>query len=333
MTDKASARGETVLVTGGAGYVASWAITYLLRAGYDVRATLRNLARADEVRAMVAREIDPGARLDFVKADLTADEGWALAATGCRYVLHVASPMSPADIRGPEAIAVAAEGALRVLRASAEAGVNRVVMTSSTSAARAAPGQAVVDERTWTAYGDSLDNPMEIYSQSKTRAERAAWDFVAGLGGAMELATVLPGMIQGPVLGTDYALSVEIIAQLLKGRPPLYPTPGIEIVDVRDLADLHVRAMTAPAAAGERFLATSAYTTFADMSRFLREHFGARAPAIPTLKAPAATGQVDFSSAKARDRLDWRPRPVAQTIIDTAESLLSTGAVELDPAG
>jgi len=332
MSEQEPARRETVLVTGGAGFLASWCAVRLLQAGYDVRATLRDLRRADEVRGMVGQEIDPDARLSFSQADLTRDEGWAAAAAGCRYVLHVASPMSYEDIKGPEAIAVATDGALRVLRASAEAGVRRVVMTSSTAAARPAAGQAEVDERAWTAVGDALDNPMEIYSQAKTRAERGAWEYVARLGGAMELATILPGLIQGPVLGADYALSVEIIAQLLKGRPPFYPTPGIELVDVRDLADLHVLAMVGPAAAGERFLATTAYTTFADMARILREHFGARALAIPVLEDPSGPAAVEFTSAKARDRLGWRTRSIAETIVETADSLLSAGGVELKPA-
>jgi len=333
MSQQQTAERETVLVTGGAGFVASWCVVRLLQAGHDVRATLRDLGRADEVRGMVGRKIDPGARLSFVQADLTRDEGWAAAAAGCRYVLHVASPMSYADIKGPEAIAVATDGALRVLRAGAEAGVRRVVMTSSTAAARPAAGQAGVDEGTWTEVGDAFDNPMEIYGQSKTRAERAAWAYVARLGGAMELATILPGLIQGPVLGADYALSVEIVAQLLKGRAPSYPTPGVELVDVRDLADLHVLAMTAPAAAGERFLATTAYATFADMARVLRDHFGARAPAIPAMEAPSGAAAVEFTSAKARDRLGWRTRSIAETLVDTAESLLSAGGVEPAPAG
>jgi len=316
---------STVLVTGGSGYVGAWCAARLLQAGYRVRATLRSLARADEVRAMIARETDP-AGLSFCAANLTDDAGWGEAAEGCRFALHVASPMSPADIPGPQAIAVARDGALRVLRASAAAGVERVVMTSSNAASRPPAGQATADESTWTEIQPDPSNGFEIYAQSKTLAERAAWDFVAGLGGRMQLTTLLPVMIEGPVLGRDYALSVELIAEMMRGRAPQYPTAGIQMVDVRDLADLHVTALTAPAAAGERFIATAEYMTFAEAARILREHFGDRLP-IPTLPTPTEGGASSISG-KALDRLGWRGRPIRETLIDTAESLLREGAVQ-----
>jgi len=314
---------STVLVTGGSGYVGAWCAVRLLQAGHKVRATLRSLARADEVRAMIARETDP-AGLSFSVADLTKDSGWGEAAAGCRYALHVASPMSPSDIPGPQAIAVARDGALRVLRACAEAGVQRVVMTSSSAAARPPLGQ-IADEGIWTELQENPTNPFEIYGQSKTIAERAAWHFVAGLGGRMELATLLPVMIEGPVLGHDYALSVELIAEMMRGRTPQYPTPGIQMVDVRDLADLHLTAMTATEAAGERFLATAEYVSFADAAQVLRKHFGRRLP-IPTLPTPTEVAAM-WNSSKAFERLAWRARPMRETLIDTAESLLREGAV------
>jgi dihydroflavonol-4-reductase len=319
----------TVLVTGGSGFVASWCAAHLLRAGYGVRATLRNLGRADEVRAMIAKGAGTTEALSFHQADLTGDAGWDAAAQGCEYVMHVASPMSPADIRGAEAVAVARDGALRVLRASAKAGVRRVVMTSSSATVRPAPGDTHVDETTWTAVEPVIDNPFQIYAQSKVLAERAAWDFVEPLGGAMELATVLPVMIQGPVLGGDYALSVEIIAQMLRGKGPQYPAAGIQMVDVRDLADLHLRAMTDPAAAGQRFIATAEYLSFDETAAILAAHFGDRIPPIPASPAAVTEAGPRPTSAKARDLLGWSPRPIRQTLIDTAESLVTEGVVTL----
>jgi dihydroflavonol-4-reductase len=317
----------TVLVSGGSGFVASWCAVHLLRAGYRVRTTLRNLARADEVRAMVAKGGAPTDRLSFHEADLTSDKGWDAAAESCAYVMHVASPMTPADMNGADAVAAARDGALRVLRAAADAGARRAVMTSSTATVRPAPGDTHVDETTWTPIEPLAGHPMQIYAQSKVLAERAAWEFVETLGGKMELATVLPVFIQGPVLGRDYSLSVDVIAQMLRGNPAPYPTAGIQMVDVRDLADLHLRAMTDPAAAGERFIATSEYLTFDKAAEILMDHFGARIPPIPASPAQQEEAGPRPTSAKAQRLLGWSARPIKASLIDTAESLMAEGAV------
>ncbi|MDT5186619.1 MAG: hypothetical protein QOI29_4777 [Mycobacterium sp.] len=246
---------ETVLVTGGSGFLGGWAVVELLRRKYSVRTTIRDLKRAPQVRAMIATEVDPGNRLQFVQADLLKDQGWDEATTDADFVLHVASPMPVGEFRGQDVIAPAREGTLRVLRAARKAAIKRVVITSSTAAALPPPGSAdvVSDETIWT---DLPPKAIHNYARSKTLAEQDAWAYVRDNGG-LELTTVLPNQIQGPVLGRDFSPSVSIIAMMLNGKLPAVPQVGWGIVDVRDVVDLHIRAMNSPKAPGQRFIANS----------------------------------------------------------------------------
>ncbi|MDQ7904421.1 NAD-dependent epimerase/dehydratase family protein [Phytohabitans sp. ZYX-F-186] len=328
---------ETVLVTGGTGFVAGWCVAGLLDRGYAVRTTIRDPAKESAVRAAA------GGRegLSFAVADLTRHEDWDAAVAGCDYVLHVASPLG-GDGRGTDEslVAPARDGALRVLAAAARAGVKRVVMTSSTAAATPSDGRGVSDETVWT---DPTGPGLTPYRRSKLLAERAAWDFMAAQAGAggTTLTTILPVAIFGPVLSRGNASSVDIVGRLLAGRPPLLPRFGFTIVDVRDLADLHIRAMTAPEAAGERFIAGGEFMWLADIARTLREHLGDRAGKVPgrgvpdgvvralarfvpDLRAltPLLGRQLTFSGAKAQRMLGFTPRPATATIVDCAESLL-----------
>ena len=276
-------------------------------------------------------------RLTFWVADLTADAGWDEAVAGCDYVLHVASPLAGAFAENEATLIDAArEGTLRLLRAATRAGVERLVMTSSTAAATPPPGRAgtVGDESVWT---DPADRRVNAYRRSKILAERAAWDFMAGYRGPTTLATVLPGAIFGPVLTTANLGSVALIQRLLDGRLPGTPRVGFCVVDVRDLAALHVRAMTAPAAAGERFIATGDFLWMSEIAGILRERLGARAPrrVLPDLLVRALAlvtpdlrsitpllGQKRlFSSAKAQRALGFTPRPATATVVDCAKSL------------
>ena len=245
----------TVLVTGGTGFLGGWCIVALLRGGYRVRTTVRDLRKADSVRTAVGREVDPGGRLSFAAADLGDDAGWPAAVAGCDYVLHVASPPGGRTETPDELVAAAREGSLRVLRAAAAAGVRRVVLTSSCAAA-GVPNSATevtTDETVWT---DPEQPGLTAYRLSKTLAERAAWDFVETLPPASTtLTTILPGAILGPVLGAADPGSVQVIGRLVTGKVPGSPRIELEVVDVRDLGDLHVEAMTSAAAAGERFIA------------------------------------------------------------------------------
>jgi dihydroflavonol-4-reductase len=331
---------ETVLVTGGSGYIGGWCVVELLKRGYIVRTTVRSLAREPAVRAMISAEVDPGDRLSFYAAELTKDEGWDEAVAGCDYVLHVASPIGtdmPSDPQ--ELIVPAREGALRALGAAAKAGVKRVVLTSSVAAA-ASPGDDITtDETVWTASDDS-----DAYRQSKLQAERAAWDFVAAHP-ALELVTVNPSMVIGPVLTRENMGSVQVVWRVLAGKLPGIPRLGFPLVDVRDVVDLHLRAMTMPEAKGERFIASTQFLWMSEIAATLREGLGPRAPKVPTRNVPSFVIRLmsifdrslrrvtpnlgrkrQFSSAKAQRVLGWSPRPVKQSVLDCAESLIAKGA-------
>ncbi len=330
---------KTVLVTGGSGFLGGWCVAELLRRGYRVRTTVRDLSRETEVRAKVAAQVDAADRLSVHAADLQSDEGWERAVAGCDYVLHVASPFPSAQPKDPDELIVPArEGTLRVLRAALEAGVERVVLTSSVAAVRGGvkSAPAPLTEADWTD-GDNAE--LQPYTRSKTLAERAAWDLVAERGETAKLAVVNPGAILGPVLGAESSTSLGIVERLLKGMPGT-PRIGFSVVDVRDVADLQIRAMTAPEAGGERFIAVARFQWMADIAAVLRERLGPAAAKVPKRGVPdfvvrgmglfdpsvrAIAGQlgekVELSSAKAESTLGWLPRPVEETIVDCARSL------------
>jgi dihydroflavonol-4-reductase len=341
MTDGA---GETVLVTGGSGFLGGWCVIELLRRGYSVRTTVRSLSREAQVRAAVGSEVDLGDRLTVLAADLTRDDGWAEAVGGCDSVLHVASPFPPKQPKDPDDLIVPArEGTLRVLRAGLDAGVKRVVVTSSVAAVRADGSEPrPLDERDWT----NPDSPgLTPYVRSKTIAERAAWDLVRERGEQDRLAVVNPGAILGPVLNDDLSYSLQAVQRLLEGTPGA-PKLGFSVVDVRDVADLEIRAMTAPEAGGERFIATTQFLWMAEIGAVLRERLGERASKVSSRTLPnvlvrgmalfdpgirSVVGglgkRTELSSEKARSSLGWTPRPVEDTIAETGDSLIRQGAV------
>ncbi|WP_375402747.1 NAD-dependent epimerase/dehydratase family protein [uncultured Sphingomonas sp.] len=332
-----------VVVTGGSGFVGSWVVIELLRQGYQVRTTVRDLRREEDVRAMIAGEVDPGDRLTFFAADLLSDDGWDRAVTGADYVVHVASPMPTGEYRGQDVITPAREGTRRVLEAALRAGVKRVVATSSTAAASPRIKGAGADEAVWT---DLPPKKIYDYPRAKTLAEADAWAFIRAAGGRMELTTVLPSSIQGPVLGRDYSASVDVVGLMLKGKMPALPRIGFGIVDVRDLATLHVKAMLSPVAAGQRFIGSGDFLWFADIAGLLRDELGPQATRVPTRSLPdivvrlgglfnAELAQLApnlgvrtlYSSVKAERMLDWRSRPASESIIDTARSLIERGLI------
>lgn len=338
-----------VLVTGGSGFIGSHAVLQLLEAGHEVRATVRNPSREDDLRALLADHgVGPDAPLSFAVADLEEDEGWEEAAAGCAFVLHVASPFpSTMPEHEDELIVPAREGALRVLGAALDAGVERVVMTSSFAAIgyghdlRDEP----FDETSWTNVEGSEVTP---YVKSKTLAERAAWEFVDEEGDGLELSVVNPVGVFGPVLGPDYSTSIILIRRLMDGALPGCPRLWFGVVDVRDVADLHLCAMTDPAAAGERFVATAGEAmSVHEMATTLKERLGEVARRVPTRVLPNWLVRIvalfdpevrqvvpelgrpkHATSEKARTLLDWAPRPREDAIAATAESLLRHGLLE-----
>ncbi len=334
--------GETVLVTGGTGFLGGWCIATLLQRGYDVRTTVRDVAREQAVRDVVAKAgADADGRLSVVAADLTSDDGWAAAVDGTRFVLHVASPFPPVQPKDPDELIVPArDGALRVLRAALDAGVERVVMTSSIAAIRSPGGSSESQPFTEADWTDGNDPKRTPYVRSKTLAEQAAWEHVRAAGAEERLATVNPGAIVGPALNDDHSFSLQSVQRVLDGMPAL-PRLGWTFVDVRDVAELHVLAMEHPAAGGQRFIATDEYLWLSDVAAILRERLGDAAKKVPTRVAPdfmirlmglfdgsvrSVTGDLGkrsyFTSAKARETLGWTTRPVADSIEDTGRSLV-----------
>jgi nucleoside-diphosphate-sugar epimerase len=339
----------SVLVTGGSGFIGAHCLIQLLAAGFEARATVRDLARAGDVRAMLRQggAGEAGDRLTFFRADLNADAGWAEGVSGCEYVLHVASPF-PSTVPRDEndLIAPARDGALRVLRAARSAGVKRVVLTSSFAAiGYGAEGRTTpFTEADWT----NLEDPsLQPYPKSKTIAERAAWDFVAREGG-LELAVVNPVGVFGPILGPDYSTSILLVKRLLDGSIPGCPDLWFGAVDVRDVADLHLKAMTDPAARGERFLATAGdFLSVRQIAQIIKDGAGDVARKVPTRPVPnwllRLVGLFDLevrgilpelgkrknaSNEKARRLLGWAPRSPKEAILATARSLSELGLLK-----
>jgi len=335
---------QIVLVSGGSGYIAGFLIRQLVAEGWTVHTTVRSLAKEGTVRKLLAVD---DSRLRFFAADLNADAGWAEAMAGCSHVAHVASPLPagmPKDAN--ELIVPARDGALRALRAAKAAGVRRFVMTSSVAAIAYGRGRGThhFTEADWT----QLDKPgLTPYVQSKTVAERAARDWVAKEGGGIEFCTINPSVVLGPVWSADYSASVIIVKKLLDGSMGACPDIGFGVVDVRDIADLHVRALNAPGMAGERFIASGRFMKLREIAAVLRAELGPQAHRVTTRNMPdwlvrvvarfnplakAVVGELgsvrhqDASHAKAV--LGWATRPVEQSIADTARCLIELGIVK-----
>ena len=332
-----------VVVTGGSGYLAGWIVVALLKEGRRVRATVRDLARADMIRATLARHA-PVDRLTFHAADLLADAGWDAAIDGTEHVIHVASPMPVREYKGQDLVAPAREGTRRVLEAARRARVAHVVMTSSIAAARPRTAPAApTDESVWT---DLSDTSVGAYPRSKTLAERDAWEMTRASGGALTLTTILPGMVQGPALGPDVSGSLELLVRMLRGKAPLLPRVSFAPVDTRAVMDLHVQALSDPQARGQRSIAAVRPLWLDEIAAILKARFGAKAAKVSTRTAPdlliraAALISPDarflapdlgqrrcYVSARAEAVLGRPLRSGEEAIGVAAESLIELGVV------
>ncbi|MFZ4928908.1 SDR family oxidoreductase [Chryseobacterium sp. Mn2064] len=332
---------ETVLVTGGSGFIASYCIITLLNNGFKVKAAIRSLKKADLVKQMLKEGgIQSFEDLSFAEADLENEASWEKAAEGCQYVIHTASPTPHTDAKTEDDFVIPAKnGVLFVLRAAQKAGVKRVVLTSAFGAVSYGTFKNTpYTEEDWTVINDTV----APYQRSKTISEKAAWDFIKNEGNGMELSVVNPTTVLGPVLSADYAHSLQVIKQMLNGEMKGCPKLITGFVDVRDVADLHFKAMTMPEANGQRFLAVAGEAlSMLEVSAVLRKNLGNIAHKAPTKELPnwmirlfavfnpklnmivPHLGLVKrASSEKAKSLLGWQPRSAEEAIVAAAESLI-----------
>lgn len=340
---------KQILVTGASGYIATQTILDLLEQGYRVRGTLRSLDKAEHLRNTL-RPLSPMAdMLECVEANLDSDEGWDAAVAGCDYVLHIASPLpSSAPTHPDELIRPARNGALRVLKAARRAGVKRVVMTSSIASISHGYDEdapPVFTEAHWSKTDKLKAN--NAYAKSKTLAEQAAWDFVASEEGkGLELAVINPAVVIGPAFSTDYSTSLQLIVRLLDGKIPALPRLAFSIVDVRDVASAHIRAMTLPEASGKRYILSESSLWAREIAQYLRESYPDHANKIPKREMPdwmvrlgamfsadlrlitPGLGKIrGFSNARMKEELGMSPIPAKTSISDCADSLIALGVV------
>ena len=337
-----------VVVTGATGFIGSHIIVQLLNEGHEVVGTMRNLKRAESMREIFAQETDKLNLLSFVTLDLMKDEGWDEAFDGADYVIHVASPVpSQTPKHEDDIIEPARQGAMRALKAASGAGVKRLVLTSSIAAIMYGheKGKTHFNEEDWTNPKDKKDN--SAYTKSKTLAERGAWEFIAKDESGLELATVNPGMVLGPVLESDYGVSPLVVLKLFDGSFPGTPKIGFPIVDVRDVARLHLLAMTHPKANGERFIAANSFMWMSDIARVLKEKLPDKSGKVPTRNLPTWLMRIlanfdkevksvafeldryrEASTDKAERLLGWEMRSNEEAIVATAESLMKYGAIK-----
>jgi len=344
---------DRVLVTGATGFIAQHCMLQLLEAGYEVRGTARSANRAADVVAILSPHLSDVARgrldaLEVVAADLTRDDGWRGAVEGCRFVMHIASPLPKGVVKDEnELIVLARDGALRVLRASHDAGVERVVLTSSLSAIIYGNDRShLFTEADWS----NLDGKrIGAYDKSKTIAERASWEYMETIkdSSPMELVAINPGLVLGPLLSSDWGTSAEMVKRILDHKVPAIPNIGFATVDVRDVASAHVTAMVSPNAVGQRFICAEANHSMMEIAEILKTRYGTRGFKIPTGRLPSiviramaifdktvrlALNDLDTSqnvdNTKIRAVLNRQPRDLLEMTTSMADSMIDYGVVQ-----
>lgn len=338
-----------VVVTGATGFIGAHVVIQLLEEGHEVVATMRDLARAESMKAIYGKHTDQLAGLRFASLNLTSDEGWNEVFASADFVMHLASPVPTNPPKDElDVIEPARKGALRALRAASKAGVKRVVLTSSVAAILHGQGRSkkYFTEEDWTNPDDPKDN--SAYSKSKTLAERAAWEFIEKDDTELELTTINPGMVLGPVLESDYGASATVVKKLMEGAFPGTPQLGWPVCDVRDVAQLHLLAMTHPAAAGERFIAGNGFMWMNEMAKVLKEKMPRESRKVPVKNLPNWLMRIfalfdkevqtvahelgrycEAPSDKAQNLLGWQPRSNEEAIISCAKSLVTHGVVQV----
>lgn len=337
-----------ILVTGASGFVGKWTVIELLKSGYEVRGTVRSEAKADQVRAAAAKAQggDVSDRLEFATCDLLHDEGWSEAMVGVAAVIHVAAQILATEPRDSNlVIGPAVEGTARVLRLASQAGIARVILTSSIATVGYGHGHTSGKRLYTEEHYTNLDGMKFTwaYCTGKTKAEQAAWAFAKANG--LHLTTIHPGAILGPAVDDDASISLGMVSGLLEGTTPAMPSNGFSIIDVRDVAAMHVAALEQPGSAGQRYLATSDYVPFPEVANILRAAYPERSvtsKSVPDwiIKLLARFGgparqiindignEKHFSRTKGETLLGRPFIPAKDAILSSAESLIALGLLK-----
>jgi dihydroflavonol-4-reductase len=337
---------RTILVTGATGYIAKHIVLQLLEQGDHVRGSVRSEKRAQELRATMQAKLSDPARIEnlsTVLLDLTSDEGWSEAMNGTDGVIHTASPfpaVQPKD--DADLIRPSVDGALRALRAAKAAGVRRVVLTSSAVSVITGVSPSSGGAFTEADWSDATSPVANAYAKSKTLAERAAWDFVHESDGAIDLTAINPSLVMGPPLDLDYGTSIEVVERILKGKDPMLPNVGFGTVDVRDVADAHVRALDLPESVGQRILMNDRWMWFRDVAEAVRVAMPGRRivtrvapdfvvrimgmfdPSIATIRNDLGK-RYDISNDRARELLGISFRDTRESVAESARWLVDAG--------
>ena len=339
---------DLILVTGASGFVGKWCVVKLLEKGYRVRGTVRSGAKATQVMDTVAREVGAEAaqRLELAFCDILDDKGWTEAMAGVTAVMHVATAIR-ADEPKDQSLVIrpAVEGTERVLRFAHAAGIKRVILTSSIATVGYGHGQTTGTRVYNETHFTNLDNMRWnwAYCIGKTRAERAAWDYAKANG--VELTTIHPGAIIGPALDDDASVSIGMVTGLLDKSTPALPSNGFSIIDVRDVADMHVAALERPEAIGERYLATAEYMPFPKIADIVRDAYPAHSVTMRTVPdwiirivamfgGPARQiindigNEKIFDGSKGEALMGRKYISARQSILDTAESAFKLGLIK-----
>ena len=333
---------ETVLVTGGTGFIGLHCLQQLLDKGYKVRTTIRSESRKQEVLEAMKKHSSNCENLEFYIADLLKDDGWKEAVEGSKYVLHVASPFFLGEPENEDVfIKPAVEGTLRVLKACADADVQKVVLTSSFAAVGYGHPREkqVYTEEDWS----SVDGEISAYAKSKTLAEKAAWEFVENLEESkkFDLTVINPVAVTGPMLTSDIGSSNDFLLKLISGSMPACPKIHMGYIDVRDVAKAHIFSMTEEKTNGERIIVSENEMFFAEVGKTLNEAGFKKSPTkelpnflvkimsffVGELKTllSALDRRGDIDKTKAERFFNWEYISTEQSVTETAQQLQEMG--------
>lgn len=337
---------KKVLLTGVTGFLGSHTTIRLLNKDFDVIGTLRSKDRISSIRETIGKYSPNINNLTFAEADLSDEEIWLDLTKDVDYVLHIASPF-PRELPKHEndLIEPAKRGTLNILKAATANSVKRVVMVSAlgtiTYGKTKEELSSVFDEDDWTDESNLKDTTA--YYRSKTIAEKAAWDFLEEEESKLEFTTICPAAILGPVIDNDYGTSANIIIGLLNGSLPALPKIEFDIVDVRSVADLLIKAMEMPQAANNRYIASAGHYNYKEIAQILKQQYPERT--IPTFLLPDFITKLfsifqpllkpvllenvtrKINSGKAGKDLNWQPLSAKEAILSCAESVLKNKIV------